>query len=110
MAHLMIGSSPWGVDGAQLGQADYEEFARAECQAFIGQLERHYQAANGEALPCKLIIKENPHDFGTYLTVDALFTEGEASEKAAYWLEANTPKDWDAEALLSLPAPAWPFA
>ncbi len=105
----MIGSSPWGVSCAQVGQADYEEFARAECQAFLGQLQRHYLAANGKELPCKLVIKENLHDFGTYLTVDALFTDGEPSEDAAYWLEANTPENWDLEALAALPCPPAPF-
>jgi hypothetical protein len=99
--HLSIGITPFAEDCAQLGREGYELEARRECLAFINQLKRHYSERHGGAeLPCRLDIKENPHDFGIYLDVVGYYGEGEpaGAEAAAFWLESNTPEFWDAEA------------
>lgn len=103
MAHITIASSPYGEDCAQLGTEGYEIRARAECEALIAQLKRHYKASHsGRALPCRLVVASNPHDFGTYHDVRAIFEEDSPGETAAYWLESNTPEKWDDEAVQAL--------
>ena len=114
-SRLTIGSTPWGESCAQVGhpESGYEERAKQECRAFVRQLRRHYETAKGDLLPdsLKLAITANPHDFGTYYDVQAVFEdEDQAAVEAAYWLEAHTPEHWDQEALLKdLGVPPWPF-
>jgi len=46
-----------------------------------------------------LVIRSNPHDFGTYLTVEAVFDPANEQARAyAYRCEGNSPELWDAEA------------
>ncbi len=101
---LMIGSSPWGEECAQSLDPNYAVKASQECNAYRNQLQRVYtEAHEGCELPCRLVIKANPHDFGTYYTVDAVFdSEDEAAVKAAYWLEAEGPELWDETARAEL--------
>lgn len=68
---LSIGSAPYGEDCAQVGatEYDYATRARAECKAFMQQIAKHYpEPENGY-----LKIKANPHDFGTYYEVNAVY-------------------------------------
>ena len=102
MDYLSLGSAPVSEPCAQLGEQDYELHARAECGVLIGQLQRLYEAKHGQALPCQLFVKGHSHDFGTYYEVVAKLLEDEASQTAAYWLEANMPETWDSEAILAL--------
>jgi len=67
---MYIGESPWGETCAQLGSDDYHEQASAECRRFIEQIRRHY---GKEPEGARLFIKRNPHDFGTYLSVECQF-------------------------------------
>jgi hypothetical protein len=79
MEHLYIGSTPADEPCAQVGTADYSSKARAECKRFIAQIQRHYpEPDNGY-----LRIKSNPHDFGTYFEVVAVFDENDA--QACAW-------------------------
>lgn len=99
-----LGPAPASEDCVQLGVDGYEIKANAECSAYINQLRRIYAAAhNGEQPPCRLRIKANPHDFGTYYEVVASFKDtDEAATNAAFWLENNSPLTWDEEALQEL--------
>jgi hypothetical protein len=93
---LHIGSAPYGEDCAQVGADDYRARARAECRAFLAQLVRIFgQPPEG----CELIIKSNPHDFGSYLSVDAVF-DGDSDDAVsfAYRCESEGPESWDDEA------------
>jgi len=105
---MMIGSSPWGEDCAQTTNPLYVLRATLECNTYKAQLRRHYSAAHdGQELPCLLTITENPHDFGVYYTVDAVFSDDdEAAVTAAYWLEAQGPELWDEIARQELGMPA----
>lgn len=99
---LSLGASPWGVTPVQLGTEGYYEKAQKELKAYMNQLARHYAAAHGGAkLPCRLSVTENRHDFGTYLDVSALYV-GDDAERAAFWLEAHLPEDWDHRAAAEL--------
>ena len=102
---LEIGSSPYEEVCAQVGEDNYSVKARQECKEFIAQLKRHYQSVHGTEFPdnCRLIVKSNQHDFGTYYEVAAKFDENDdKAGDAAYWLEGNTPAKWDEEAKRNL--------
>ena len=78
---LYIGESPWEESCAQLGSDMYWSNANKECKRFIQQIRRHYGA---EPEGARLYIKSNPHDFGTYLSVECEFIwnpMGEFSEE-----------------------------
>lgn len=97
METLTIGSVPYAEPCAQVGSEDYARRARAQCKAFIAQLERSFPC------PCPdkawLFIKSNPHDFGTYYEVEVKFDQRDAqAEDWAYMLEAGAPEYWDAQA------------
>ena len=68
---LSIGSTPYGEDCAQVGatEYDYATRARAECKAFMQQIVKHYPEPDNGYLK----IKANPHDFGTYYEVNAVY-------------------------------------
>jgi hypothetical protein len=94
--HLEIGGTPYGEDCAQVGREGYLKRNRAECRAYIGQLTRMFGPAPDG---CSLVIRSNPHDFGTYLTVEAVFDPtNEAARAYAYRCEGESPELWDAEA------------
>jgi len=99
---LSLGSSPWGEECAQTVHEGYELRATAECRIYREQLIRVYQAAHNADLPkgCRVSVNPNEHDFGTYYDVVAKFDidNDEEAIKAAFWLEANTPEEWDADA------------
>jgi hypothetical protein len=93
---LYIGSAPYGEDCAQVGADDYRARARAECHSFRRQLIRMFgEPPEG----CSLVIKSNPHDFGSYLSVDAVFDgDNDEAVQYAYRCESEGPQEWDAEA------------
>jgi len=93
---MYIGSSPIDEKCAQLGTDGYWEKAQKECRAFINQLRRVFGKEPGSA---RLIIKRNPHDFGTYLSVNCYYNDGD-EEALDYALrcEGETPENWDDEA------------
>lgn len=111
MVFITLGSAPADESCAQVGSADYETRAHAECQEWRRQLVRFYESRGKQAPPdFRLVIKANPHDFGTYYEVNAKFSEDdEKSSEFAYWLEAHAPTEWDTEARTALPSPLWPF-
>ena len=93
---LYIGSAPAGEDCAQLGREGYTERAWRECRALIGQLRRTF---GPEPPGVRLYVRHNPHDFGTYLSVNAEFDpEDELGVTYAFRLESELPESWDDEA------------
>jgi uncharacterized protein YbaR (Trm112 family) len=93
---LSLGATPYGETCAAVGQEDYRKRARVECRAYIGQLTRMFgEPPDG----CRLIIRSCPHDFGSYLDVEAVFdSDNEPAVRFAYRLEDGVPELWDAEA------------
>ena len=81
---LYIGESPWDESCAQLGTDMYPVNARKECQRFIEQIRNHY---GSEPEGARLYIKSNPHDFGSYLSVECDFTWDPSAE-------GDDPEDW----------------
>lgn len=89
-------TTPVDEECEQMGPNYNPEKARFEAACLIGQLRRHFGA---EPEGARLRIRENPHDFGTYLSVQIRFDEqNEAASNYAYGMEANFPTLWDDEA------------
>ena len=98
---LYIGESPYGAECAQLGTDGYAVRARRECQAFIEQIRRHY---GSEPAGGRLFVKANPHDFGTYYSVEVEFSTPD-SETYAFAIEGDDKgvlEEWDEEATRDL--------
>jgi hypothetical protein len=90
--YLEIGPTPCDEPCAQVGQEDYHERARPECVRFIKAI----RAVVGvEPEGAALVVKSNPHDFGSYLEVAVRFDEDdEAACNYAYKVEAEAPATW----------------
>ena len=104
MEYIELGSVPCDEPCAQVGDDDYRERARRECRAYINQLTRMIKSA-GKEIPegFRLVIKSNPHDFGTYHEIACKFQDdNEAACELAYWVDENAPSLWDGEALREL--------
>ncbi len=97
MDYIEIGPVPSDESCEQVGTSDYDLMrARAECRAFIGQIRRDLGV---EPEGAKLIIRSNPHDFGTYYEVAVRFSEdSEDAVNYAFRVESDAPVTWDAEA------------
>jgi hypothetical protein len=107
MSHLPLGAAPAEEPCAQIGTDGFYERAQAECRAYAAQLHRIYsEAHDGMSLPCDLVVKDFPHDYGTYYEVVAKFDGADmAAVEAAYWLESHCPGVWDASARRALRLP-----
>jgi hypothetical protein len=82
---------------------DYMPRMRAECRAFVGQLERAFPEALKAG--CSFRVKSNPHDFGTYLEVQVRFDdEDEHQTHWAFTIENDLPEAWDDQARAELAA------
>jgi hypothetical protein len=93
---LSIGPVPSDEQCEQLGPNYSPTRARSECKAFMAQLIRQFGAPPPDAY---LRIKANPHDFGSYLEVEVVYSdEDEDAVKYAFDMENNSPTQWDAEA------------
>lgn len=92
MDYVCIGSSPAEEDCAQVGSDNYPELSRAECRRFI-ELIRSVVGPEPEG--ARLIIKSNPHDFGTYYEVAVKFdSDDEDASAYAYRCEEEAPTRW----------------
>ncbi len=101
MESLVIGEVPFAEPCAGVNLVDQ---SKAECRALINQLKRMW----GEPpMSARLKIVGNPHDFGTYYTVNCCFSENdEEGTEYAYKLENELPEYWDEKALREL-NPDW---
>jgi len=91
---LYIGSEPWAEESAPLGT----DLARQNCNRFIEQIRKYYGT---EPTGARLFVKTNPHDFGSYLSVECEFDEKEPdSVRYAFDIEGdemNALENWDSE-------------
>lgn len=92
--HICIGSSPADEQTAQVGSADYESRARAECTRFIDIIRDRLGL---EPPGARLAVKMFPgHDFGSYYEVvchyDDAFPE---SVEYAFRCERECPQTWE---------------
>jgi hypothetical protein len=90
---LEIGSTPCDEACQQVGTKDYDPHkARLECQRFRTQLRQQF---GEEPEGAKLIIKGNPHDFGTYYEVACKYEMGnEKAEEYAFNCESEAWPQW----------------
>jgi hypothetical protein len=84
----------------------YPVNARKECQRFINQIRNHY---GSEPVGARLYIKSNPHDFGSYLSVECEFAwdpsgipdeEWTPSQEYAFAIEGDDKgvlQNWDSD-------------
>lgn len=95
---IMIGSTPCNEECEQLGPGYNEAKARAECEQFRTAIRREL---GEEPDGAKLSIVSNPHQFGTYYTVDCKYT---TQEGLAYAMacEADCPTEWSPEDISAL--------
>ena len=102
---LYIGESPWEETCAQVGSDMYPANAQKECRRFINQIRNHY---GSEPQGARLYIKSNPHDFGSYLSVECEFIwdpsemdeEWTPSQEYAFAIEGDDLKvlqNWDSD-------------
>ena len=104
---LYIGEVPWEEPCAQVGDDLYLVHAQNECIRFIKQIRKHY---GEEPEGARLFVKQNPHDFGSYLSVECEFTfdpndDGEAdldnpAQDYAFSVEGDylgVLQNWDSE-------------
>ena len=88
---------------AQVGPDNYMPRMRAECKAFVAQLERTFPDALAAGVYFR--IRSNPYDAGTYLSVEAVFDdEDEDQAEWVYTIEGELPEAWDQEARAELAA------
>lgn len=78
-------------DCAQVGREGYHEQALAECRAYIAAIKKKLGEPPAE---CRLRVKSNPHDFGTYYSVVAE-CDDETGYEYALRAESEAPQTWD---------------
>jgi hypothetical protein len=94
---IIVGSTPYDEECAQVGTPDYRQRAWVEMSVFIKQLRRQFGT---EPEGCRLTIKAFPHDFGTYHEV-VVIVDDSNNQAALEWainVENNCPAHWDSEA------------
>jgi len=92
--YIDVGCSPCDEPCAQAGRDSVEQM-RAECAALIHQLPRMY---GPEPEGASLKIRQNSHDFGTYLDVVCYYdTNNPEATDYAFQCE-DLPEHWDEEA------------
>ena len=92
--YINIGAVPCNEDCAQVGDANYYYKAGKECNVYIRQLWRLVEQEfrlNQETVPesFNLVIKD---DYEVVATFDP---HDEKASMIAYYLEANSPLNWD---------------
>lgn len=102
--YLSLGSCPYEETPTQVGEANYNERTKKEATQFIRML---YGLLSDQFGPDNVAIairnKGFPHDFGTYHEVCAFYNpDNQKSVEQAFWLESNTPAEWDEQARKAL--------
>ena len=91
-----VGCAPTHEDCAQVGTDDYYHRARRECRAYIGQLRR---LLGEEPEGARLSVRNNPHDFGAYLSVLCYYDANiQGAIDYAFRCESEGPDEWDDQA------------
>lgn len=95
--YLDIGeTTPWGENCVQVDpNKDYMPAMRAEANRFKDMLNKRF-AKLIEATGIYFRIARNPHDFGSYLSLQVVYDDdNEKQTDAAYFIESNCPETWD---------------
>lgn len=91
--YMDLGSGPANEEGPSVGEPDYYEKGRTECDRFLNLIRK---TLGDEPPGARLAVKSNPHDFGAYFSVVCHY-EDTNEEAATYALrcEAEAPEQWD---------------
>jgi hypothetical protein len=90
---ITLGTAPVDEPCVQLGQDDYYDKVRPECQRFIKLLRRTF---GGEPPGARFAIKSFNHDFRLYYEVVCLFdTDAEEAAHYAFRCEDELPATWE---------------
>jgi hypothetical protein len=85
-------TTPCDEECAQIGSLNYTAKARAEGERFIALIREKLGA---EPEGATLFLKGNPHDYGTYYTVECRYDEDlPETVKYAFLCERRTPINW----------------
>jgi len=94
--YINIGSAPANESCAQVGDINYPEQSRKECQALISQLRREL---GEEPEGAQLSVKSFQHDFGSYHEVVCYYDDqNEETVNYAFKCESELPYSWDEKA------------
>lgn len=91
-------TSPYGESCVCVGEDDYLPRARSEANRFLSQIRKHYGQEPGNSY---LKIQQNPHDFGTYLSIEFYYdSEDEREVEYGFDIEGDVKgvlETWDKE-------------
>lgn len=102
LTSIELGPTPAEEECAQVGDHNYADRSRTECEAFRAQILRHYPVPEGLGQQAGLRIVSNPHEFGSYREVEVAYDP--FSVRATTWahqVEADRIgrlNKWDHEA------------
>jgi hypothetical protein len=105
--YMYLGSAPANEECAQVGEDNYWQRANKECRLYISMLwslvEKQFGSRDSIPESFNIVIKSEPHDFGSYIEVCAKFDmNDEKAVEIAFWIENNTPTEWDNESKIKL--------
>ncbi len=91
-------TSPYAEDCVYLGEDNYLPRAKEEANRFLSQIRKHYGQEPGNSY---LKIQQNPHDFGTYLSIEFYYdAEDEREVEYGFDIEGDVKgvlETWDKE-------------
>lgn len=91
--YLEFDTSPSNEQCVQVGDDNYRQLAILEANILIDQLCRTFPKAVELGLKFKTVW--NPHDFGSYLTVNIVYRTDREDHDFVYEIERNFPENWD---------------
>ena len=96
--YIELGPTPADEDCAQVGQPNYNTFARMEAKAYINQLNREFSHWV-ESGWIRFDNKWFNHDFGSYCEVVVYYqSDDEVSRGCAFSIDRHHAYRWDQEA------------
>jgi len=91
--YVSIGPAPCDEECAQVGDDDYINKARSECQRYIALIRK---VVGPEPFGARLVMQANHHDFGTYYEVICKYDEdNEEATQYAFRCEDEAPTRWE---------------
>lgn len=106
--YLEISATPFDEQCAQVGSADYQKWAKLECNTLMAQIRR---VLGPEPEGSKLAILTSPHDFGTYYEVAIQYDDVDA-KATGYAMDCESGAmgmEWDAESKRTLKVARYPY-
>lgn len=94
--YLTLGPTP--ADESCYPTNNNPQMERIELTAYRNQLTRVLKLEFTS--PCVSVVRKSfPHDFGSYSEICVIYNPDDSEQvRQAFWLESNTPGEWDGEA------------